>query len=297
VIILSNRKGIILAGGAGTRLHPSTLVISKQIIPLYDKPMIYYPLSILMLAGIRDILVISTPRDLPLFQSLFVPLRRIGLNFSFAVQPKPEGIAQAFLIAEEFLDSDKSCLVLGDNIFYGDGLSKKLHIANKQDVGACIFGYDVTDPQRYGVVKLDQNNKPISIVEKAPNPPSRMAVTGLYFYDETVVEIVKTLKPSARGELEITAVNEAYLNRGNLTVQTLGRGYAWFDTGTHDSLLDATNYIATIERRQGHKIGCVEEVAWRRGWIDDATLRELAKPLAKSEYGAYLLDLLERGQE
>jgi glucose-1-phosphate thymidylyltransferase len=297
VKIVKNRKGIILAGGAGTRLHPATLVISKQIIPLYDKPMIYYPLSILMLTGIRDILVISTPRDLPLFQALFEPLRQIGLTFSFAVQPEPDGIAQAFLIAEEFLDGDPSCLVLGDNIFYGDGLSIKLRAANAQESGACIFGYNVNDPERYGVVTLDKDNKPISIIEKAANPTSRMAVTGLYFYDNTVVDIVKTLKPSARGELEITAVNEAYRERGDLTVQTLGRGYAWFDTGTHDSLLDATNYIATIERRQGYKIGCVEEIAWRWGWIDDAALRDLAEPLAKSGYGNYLLELLERGQE
>lgn len=292
---MSNRKGIILAGGAGTRLHPSTLVISKQIIPLYDKPMIYYPLSILMLSGIRDIMVISTPRDLPVFQELFEPLRRIGLNFSFAVQPRPEGIAQAFLIAEDFLNGDKSCLVLGDNIFYGDGLSNKLKAANEQESGACVFGYEVTDPERYGVVSLDKNNKPVSIVEKPSNPSSRLAVTGLYFYDENVVDIVKNIKPSARGELEITSVNEAYLKREGLTVQTLGRGYAWFDTGTHDSLLDASNYIATIERRQGYKIGCVEEIAWRNGWVDDKSLRELAEPLTKSGYGEYLLDLLERG--
>ena len=293
--IVSNRKGIILAGGAGTRLHPSTLVISKQIIPLYDKPMIYYPLSVLMLAGIRDIMVISTQRDLPLFQELFKPLGQIGLNFSFAVQPRPEGIAQAFLIAEDFLDGDKSCLILGDNIFYGDGLSKKLETANQQETGACVFGYEVTDPERYGVVNLDENNKPVSIVEKPSNPASRLAVTGLYFYDEDVVEIVKNIQPSARGELEITSVNETYLKRQALNVQTLGRGYAWFDTGTHDSLLDATNYIATIERRQGYKIGCVEEIAWRKGWVDNKTLRVLAEPLTKSGYGEYLLDLLERG--
>lgn len=292
---MSNRKGIILAGGAGTRLHPSTLVISKQIIPLYDKPMIYYPLSVLMLSGIRDIMVISTPRDLPVFQELFEPLRQIGLSFSFAVQPRPEGIAQAFLIAEDFLDGDKSCLVLGDNIFYGDGLSKKLETANAQESGACVFGYEVTDPERYGVVNLDADNKPVSIVEKPSNPTSRLAVTGLYFYDEGVVDIVKNIKPSARGELEITSVNEAYLERQALNVQTLGRGYAWFDTGTHDSLLDATNYIATIERRQGYKIGCVEEIAWRKGWVDDKILRALAEPLTKSGYGEYLLDLLERG--
>jgi glucose-1-phosphate thymidylyltransferase len=292
---VSNRKGVILAGGAGTRLHPSTLVISKQIIPLYDKPMIYYPLSVIMLSGIRDIMVISTPRDLPVFQELFEPLHQIGLNFSFAVQPRPEGIAQAFLIAEEFLDGDKSCLILGDNIFYGDGLSKKLQMANAQESGACVFGYEVTDPERYGVVNLDENNEPVSIVEKPSNPTSRLAVTGLYFYDEDIIDIVKTIKPSARGELEITSVNEAYLQRQALNVQTLGRGYAWFDTGTHDSLLDATNYIATIERRQGYKIGCVEEIAWRQGWVDNKTLRALAEPLTKSGYGEYLLDLLERG--
>ncbi len=288
-----DRKGIILAGGSGTRLYPSTKAVSKQILPIFDKPMIFYSLSALMLAGIRDILVISTPRDLVAFRELLEPLSEIGLRLSFAEQRRPEGIAQALLIGEEFIDGKESCLILGDNMFYGDRFSKLVQDAGAETDGATVLAYEVKDPERYGVVTLDENNKATSIVEKPANPQSRFAVTGFYFYDKDAVEIAKSIKPSARGELEITAVNEAYLQRGKLNVKVMGRGYAWLDTGTHDSLLDASNFVATIERRQGRKIGCVEEIAWRQGWVDNAGLRAAAEAYKASDYGRYLFELIE----
>jgi glucose-1-phosphate thymidylyltransferase len=282
------RKGIILAGGAGTRLMPATAPISKQLLPVYDKPMIYYPLSTLMSGGIRDILIISTPHDLPLFQRLFADAAEWGLNLSFAAQPKPDGLAQAFLIGEEFVAGGPSALVLGDNLFFGHDLPVLLARADAHKTGATIFAHHVTDPERYGVVGFDAGGKATSLEEKPKTPKSNYAVTGLYYYDADVVGLAKSLKPSARGELEITDLNRLYLERGALTVETLGRGFAWLDTGTHDSLLDAGQFVATIEKRQGLKIACPEEIAWRNGWIDDAALLRLAAPLSSSGYGQYL---------
>lgn len=286
-------KGIILAGGAGTRLYPITKVVSKQLLPVYDKPMIYYPLSVLMLAGIRDILVISTPEDLPRFRMLLGDGSQWGLRFSYEEQPRPEGLAQAFIIGREFIGNDKVCLILGDNIFYGHGLQRILHKAVQIDRGGLIFGYWVHDPERYGIVEFDTSGKVINIEEKPARPKSRYAVPGLYFYDNDVIEIASGLKPSARGELEITDVNREYLRRGDLRVEPLGRGFAWLDTGTHDSLIEASSYIETIEKRQGLKVSCVEEVAYRMGYIDAAQVRRLAEPMRKNGYGQYLLSMLE----
>jgi glucose-1-phosphate thymidylyltransferase len=291
------RKGIILAGGSGTRLYPLTESISKQLLPVYDKPMIYYPLSILMLAGIRDILVISTPQDTPRFESLLKDGRRWGLNIEYAVQPNPEGLAQAFLIGERFIGNEPCTLVLGDNIFFGYSLSEQLQSAAAAESGATVFAYRVSDPQRYGVIEFDRAGKAISIEEKPEKPRSQFAVTGLYFYDRDVVEVARTIRPSPRGELEITDVNRYYLMRGNLEVKTMGRGIAWLDTGTHDSLLEAATFIQTIERRQGMKVACPEEIAYRMHFITAEETEKLAEPLRKSGYGEYLLSLLrdERG--
>ena len=286
-------KGIILAGGSGTRLYPATLSISKQIIPIYDKPMIYYPLSTLMLAGIREILIISTPRDIHLYQELLGDGHQLGLNLSYAIQPKPEGLAQAFIIGEDFIGNDNVCLILGDNIFFGYGFTKILETAAAVKDGAVIFGYRVSEPQRYGIVEFDKDGNVVSIEEKPKKPKSDYAVVGLYFYSNDVVEKARSLKPSKRGELEITDLNNLYLKENRLKVMLLGRGFAWLDTGTHESLLDASNFIATIERRQGLKVACIEEIAYRKGFISKRQLIKLAQPLKKNQYGQYLLKIAE----
>ena len=287
-------KGIILAGGSGTRLYPLTKAISKQIMPVYDKPMIYYPLSTLMLAGIREVLIISTPRDLPMFKELLEDGSQLGMNIEYAIQEAPNGLAEAFIIGADFIGNDAVALVLGDNIFYGQSFSKVLKVAaqrTESEPGATIFGYYVRDPREYGVVEIDENGVAISIEEKPQNPKSNYAVPGLYFYDNTVVDIAKNIKPSKRGELEITAVNNEYLSRGNLHVETLGRGFAWLDTGNHDMLLAAADFVATFQKRQGMYVSCIEEIAYKRGFIDKEQLLKLAEPLLKTEYGKYLVDV------
>ena len=288
-----NRKGIILAGGSGTRLYPITMGTSKQLLPIYDKPMIYYPLSVLMLAGINDILIISTPEDLPNFEKLLGDGKEIGVKLSYKVQPSPDGLAQAFILGEEFIGDDDVCLILGDNIYYGQGFSEKLKRASEQQVGATVFGYYVNDPERFGVVEFDNSGKALSIEEKPEQPKSNYAVTGLYFYDNRVVEIAKNIKPSHRGELEITDVNNVYLQQGGLNVELLGRGFAWLDTGTHDSLIEASQFVQTIEHRQGLKVACLEEIAFNNGWITVDELKERGEFFKKTGYGQYLLKLYQ----
>ncbi|EST57068.1 glucose-1-phosphate thymidylyltransferase [Proteus hauseri ZMd44] len=285
-------KGIILAGGSGTRLHPITKGVSKQLLPIYDKPMIYYPLSVLMLAGIRDILIITTPDDMTSFQRLLGDGSAFGVHLQYKVQPSPDGLAQAFILGEEFIGDDHCCLVLGDNIYFGQGFSPKLKQVAQRERGATVFGYQVMDPERFGVVEFDDDFKVLSIEEKPEQPKSNWAVTGLYFYDNRVVDFAKRVKPSIRGELEITSINQMYLECGELNVELLGRGFAWLDTGTHDSLIEASTFVQTVEKRQGFKVACLEEIAWRNGWLSDDQVRESAKSLSKTGYGRYLLDLL-----
>ncbi|SMG26081.1 glucose-1-phosphate thymidylyltransferase RfbA [Cedecea sp. NFIX57] len=286
-------KGIILAGGSGTRLYPITMGVSKQLLPIYDKPMIYYPLSVLMLAGIRDILIITTPEDQDSFIRLLGDGSALGINLTYEIQPTPDGLAQAFIIGEKFIGNDSVCLVLGDNIFFGQGFSPKLKAVAQRETGATVFGYQVMDPERFGVVEFDENNKAISIEEKPAEPKSHWAVTGLYFYDNSVIDIAKNVKPSERGELEITSINDEYLKRGQLNVEQLGRGFAWLDTGTHDSLIEAGSFVETVQKRQGMMVACPEEIAWRNGWLSDAEIKSRGALLKKNHYGQYLLKLIK----